>query len=440
MKQRLKLAWMLLCFSVLSVAHAHSGETIHHWKTSQGVPVYFVARPEIPMLDVAVMFPAGSARDGDAWGTAACVGGLLEEGTTQHTATDIAAALDDVGALFDVNVDRDIAVVHLRTLTQAPYGERALALYAELLTTATLPDAAIARVRAQMQDVIRQQRQDPEQVAQDAFYATIYAKQPYGHPSIGTPATVARLMPDDLRAFYRRYYIAENAQLVMVGALTLSQAHAVAEQLSRQLPHGTAAAKLVLNSTTAAQPELFLPMAVAQSAIMMGAQAVDRSDPDYLNLVVANHVLGGGSMNSLLFDVVRNQQGLAYSVFSAFLGMQVKGPFMITLQTRATAVDAALKTVRATLQDYVTQGPSADALALAKRDLIHSFPLKVATNDGVFAQVLVIAFYHLPLDTMLTYPTRVAAVTVNTATAAFKRHVHPATFTTVVVGKERANE
>lgn len=437
MKKRLSLLCVWLSCSVLNVAAAHSGETIHRWQTSQGVPVYFVARPEIPMLDVAMVFSAGSARDGAAWGTAVCVGGLLEEGTTQRNAAQIAAALDDVGAIFDSNVDRDMAVVHLRTLTQAPYAARALALYSELLAGASLPSDAIERVRAQMLDAIHQQQQDPEQVAQEAFYAKVYANQPYGHPTFGTPSTVAALTRDDLLTFYHRYYVAENAKLVMVGALTLAQAKQVAELLARALPHGTAAPALA-PSTPATASALFVPMSVAQSAIIMGEQAITRNDPDYLNLVVANYVLGGGSMNSLLFDIVRNQQGLAYSVASAFLTLAANGPFVISLQTRAPAVRAALNTVQQTLGNYLQQGPSAAALELAKRDLINSFPLKVASNDGVLAHAIVIAFYHLPEDYLLTYPQRVAAVTTRTATQAFQRHVHPHAFTTVVVGSRPA--
>ena len=88
---------------------------IQHWQTTQGIPVYFVRAPEIPMMDVQLVFKAGSAYDGAQYGLANLTNGLFGEGATGLTADQISEKFDAVGAIFSNNVSTDLAAVGLRS-------------------------------------------------------------------------------------------------------------------------------------------------------------------------------------------------------------------------------------------------------------------------------------------------------------------------------------
>ena len=79
---------------------------IQYWQTSQGVPVYFVHAPEIPMIDLQVIFTAGSVYDKDQWGLANITASMLNEGSQQHNADEVANAFDQVGAQYNAKIGR----------------------------------------------------------------------------------------------------------------------------------------------------------------------------------------------------------------------------------------------------------------------------------------------------------------------------------------------
>ena len=107
------LALVLLLVSGIAAAVPE----IQHWRTANGVPVYFIPARELPMVDAQILFNAGSARDGDKPGLARLTNALLEEGAGDWSADDIADRLDRVGAQFSASSARDSAVISLRSLT-----------------------------------------------------------------------------------------------------------------------------------------------------------------------------------------------------------------------------------------------------------------------------------------------------------------------------------
>lgn len=104
---------------------------IQHWNTSTKTPVYFISTPELPILELKIIFDAGSARDGKYPGMAELTHNLLSEGTAQLSAEQVADHFENVGAIFNTSNDQDMAIVSLRTLTQKNFLNPAL----ETLTT-----------------------------------------------------------------------------------------------------------------------------------------------------------------------------------------------------------------------------------------------------------------------------------------------------------------
>lgn len=412
----------------------HAALEIQNWQTPEGAQVVFVESHELPILDVAVNFPAGSARDpaGKA-GLAHLTHGLLDQGAGGITDTTIAHRLADVGAVLSGSFDRDRAGVNLRTLSSAAEKSAALDILTRVLQRPDFPQAVIKREKQRLISAIREAEADPGSVASKAFYRAIYAAHPYAHDETGDPVAIGKLTRGDLQQFYRTHYSAPNAVIALMGDISRAEAEAIAARIASGL--SGAAVVPALPAPVAAQPsDTRIAHPSTQSHVLMGVVGMARSDPDYFPLFVGNYVLGGGGFDSRLMREVRDKRGYAYSAYSYFAPMMEAGPFQLGLQTKLEQTEDALKVARETLRTFIADGPSEADLVQAKSNLTGGFPLRFDSNRKILEYLSVIGFYKLPLDYLDTWIDKVNAVDVAAVKRAFAQRVDPDKLVTVVVG------
>ena len=172
----------------------------------------------------------------------------------------------------------------------------------------------------------------------------------------------------------------------------------------------------------------------AQSHILMGLPAMRRGAPDYFDLLVANHVLGGGGFVSRLMDEIREKRGLAYSAYSYFMPSGDAGPFQAGVQTKKESTAEAVSIMRKTILEFIEKGPTQAELNAAKQNLIGGFPLRIDSNGKLLSNISMMGLHNMPLDYLDTWTAEVNKVTVQSARTAFAKHVNPEKLVTVVVG------
>lgn len=424
---------LLLLLTLVSGLLLAATPQLQSWTTSKGAKVIFVETDALPMLDVRVVFDAGSARDGELAGLAAFTNAMLTEGGGEWDADTLAARLENRGIDMGSGSLRDMAWVSVRTLSEEPTREVAITTLAKVLAEPRFDADAIARVRQQMLVARRQLLQKPGGIASERFYRTLYGDHPYAHPPGGTEQSLQRIHKPQLQEFHRRYYVGANAVIAMVGAVDRKTAERIAEQVTAGLPKGVHAPALS-DPKPVKGGELRQVFPSSQTHILMGQLGIRRGDPDYFPLYVGNHVLGGSSLVSILGDEVRNKRGLSYSVYSYFSAMRAAGPFVMAAQTRNDKADETLRVMRQTLRDFVQQGPSKEALDAAKKNLVGGFPLQIANNGKIVQYIAMIGFYGLPLDWLEQVPRQIQEVTLADVRDAFLRRINPDRNITVVVG------
>ena len=426
----------LLVLAGWTALAAHAALPIQHWTTPEGTRVYFVESHNLPMLDVAVDFHAGSAYDTpDKAGLARLTEVMLDQGAGELSDEDIANRLADVGADLGGHFDRDRAGVTLRTLSSPKERNEALALMIDVLQHPRFPVAAFQRERDRMIAGLKEQEAQPEDVADKAFYRAVYGTHPYGLPESGTPEGLNRLKQEDLADFYAQHYVAAGAVISMIGDLSRNEAEQLAARISAGLPKGPEPAGIA--APTAVKPETIkLSLPSTQSHILMGQQGMSRTDPDYFPLYVGNYVLGGGGFDSRLLEEVRQKRGYAYSAYSYFNPMVQPGPLEIGLQTRQETTDDAMKVARETVQKFVAQGPTEAELTQAKGNLVGGFPLRLDSNKKILEYLAAIGFYRLPLNYLDVWTAKVDAVSLDQVRDAFRRRVKPDALAVVVVGPD----
>ncbi len=424
------LAALLLAFAQLALA----GPAIEHWTTKNGLRVYFVPAPELPMIDIRITFAAGSARDGEQPGVASLTSQMLTQGAGGLSADEIAQAFEDVGARIGTGALRDMSWLSLRTLSDPDYREPALEAFTKVLWSPDFPTADFERSRNQLLLAIKAAEAKPGKIASKAFYKALYGDHPYGSPVEGTKASVEKLGVDDLKVFHQRYFVAANGVLAMTGDLTRAEAEALAERLSSGLQRGEKAPPTPPVPPLDEAKEIRLPFPSRQAHVLMGQVGIERGNPDYYALYLGNHILGGGGFTSRLVKEVRVKRGYAYSVYSYFLLMQAQGPFQLGMQTRGSQVDDAVKVSRDTIAAFLRDGPTAEEIEAAKKNITGGFPLRIASNGDIVEYLAVIGFYGLPLDYLDTFTKHIEAVDGEQIVAAFRKHLQPEKMVTVIVG------
>ncbi len=410
---------------------------IQHWTLDNGARAYFVESHNLPIVDIRLTFDAGGARDGTLAGLARLTNALLDQGNGGQDAGEVAFRLESVGARLSGGSERDMAWLHLRSLTEPQALEQAVDTLALIVGKPDFPPAAFERERSRMLVGLQAVRQSPDELGNRAFYRALYGNHPYGSPPDGTEESLARIERQHVIDFYNRYYSSGNVVIAIVGAIDRAQAEALAERISGALPQGPAAPPLPPVTPRGERHEEQVPFNSAQTHILIGQPALKRDDEDIFAFMVGNHVLGGGGLVSLLTSTMRDKHGLSYSTSSHFVPSAQPGPFVISTQVRNDSADRAIEVLREVFLDFLHNGPTPRQLELAKRNITGGFPLNLNSNRKIVGYLSSIGFYRLPLDYLDTYLERIEAVTAEDVRRAFQRHIDPDTLVIVRVGPQQ---
>lgn len=424
---------VLTCLSLLS-APLFASPDIEHWTTSNGARVYYVHAPELPIVDMRIVFDAGAARDANDSGLAILTNGLLAEGAGGLSADQIAERFESIGAQFGNSAHRDMATLDLRTLSEEKIFNQAVSVLTTIITKPDFPKDAFERERGRLLTTIKRNKQVPGAIADEAFYQAVFGQHPYSLMPTGTEEGINGLTVEKLKAFYEQYYVGRNAIMAIVGDLDRPEAEKLAESVIGSLPEGQSAPNLPEVAALHQAKVVKINHPSAQTHILVGQPGMRRGDPDYFALYVGNHMLGGSGLVARLSDEIREKRGLAYSTYSYFMPMREYGPYTIGVQTKNESSQESLDVLMETVRKFIEEGPTAEELEASKKNITGGFPLRISSNKKIIDYIAMIGFYRLPLDYLDTFNDRVLAVTIEDIKSAFQKRVHPDKMVTVMVG------
>ncbi len=430
---------LILLGCLLTSQISQAAPKIEHWKTANGLAVYYVHVPEIPMFDLRLTFAAGSAYDGDKAGVSNLTTAMLDKGAAGMNADQIAESFESAGAQFSSSSARDMATISLRSLTLKEQMDKSLKTFLAVIGKPDFPEADFARLKKQALIGLQAEKQDPGSVASKAFYKELYGDHPYASPTSGTEETINAMTVADLKDFNKTFLVVNNGQLAIVGDLSRADAEKIATQVSKALESqqkgkGKKAAAIPEVKPLKQAKTVHIPFDSAQAHVMIGQPGDKRGDKDYFTLYLGNHTLGGSGFTSRLMKEIRVKRGLSYSVYSYFIPMREKGPFLLGLQTKLSQTDQAIKLAREELEKFQKDGPTEEEIKASKLNITGGFPLRTASNEDIIGYIAMIAFYDLPLDYLDKFTDTVNAISREQIIDAYKRRIHPDKMLTIIVG------
>jgi zinc protease len=408
-------------------------------RLANGLTVISAHVPGRALLAAQLIFPGGAwTEPADRGGVTLLTARAMPEGTRRRDAIEFVEAAERLGAEIHADASWEALSAALE-VPRSRFGA-ALALLAEMCFEPAFPGDEVNRLRDERLNDLLQAWADPRRRAERVFPETIYSQDsPYRRPLGGIPPTIRPLDRDAIVERHGQLLDPSSATLVVAGDLTGLPVEQLAEQHLGALPAAPAgrgeepAERDVAANPAGAQFVLVDRPGASQSELRIGHIGVPRRSDDFHAISVLNAILGG-TFNSRLNRVIREEKGYTYGIHSSFDMRGHAGPFAIrtAVETAVTApaIVDALQIVRAIRAAPVTD----EELGLARDYLEGVFPLRFESAGQVAGALSGLVVLGLPDDELDRYRPMIARVSRDDVLAAARRRIRPDDLSIVVVG------
>ena len=335
---------------------------IERVKSPGGIEAWVVRDAAVPLIAVDFAFNGGSDQDptGKA-GLASLAASLLDEGAGSLDSKAFQEKLERRAIELGFRASRDAFRGTLRTLKE--HRDEAFDALRLALNEPRFDAEAVERMRAQTLSQLRRNSTNPNDIGSRTWWAAAFPNHPYGHPSSGTPESVATIGVDDLRGYTRRVLARDNLKIAIVGDIDLETAGKLLDSTFGALPAKSDIAPVANVVPQGMGERIVVELDVPQAVVTFGGPGVARSDPDFMAAYVVNHILGGGSFSSRLYSEVREKRGLAYGVSTSLVWLEHSAVLLGGTATRADATGETLGIIEAEFRRLATEGPTQEELA-----------------------------------------------------------------------------
>ncbi|MFE0591933.1 M16 family metallopeptidase [Micromonospora echinospora] len=393
------------------------GGTVRRTVLPSGLRVLTEAIPAMRSVSFGIWVAVGSRDEtGPQSGAAHFLEHLLFKGTHKRSALDISAEIEAVGGETNAFTTKEYTCYYARVLDEdLPL---AIDVMCDLVADSLLEPADVETERGVILEEIAMHDDEPGDEVHDLFARAVYGDHPLGRLISGTEETVTPMTRRQIQGFYRKRYVAPQIVIAAAGNLD----HATVVKLVRQALAGTpldtapAAPAAHRPNTPAVRTKpattLVEPKETEQAHVILGCPGIDRLDERRFALGVLNNVLGGG-MSSRLFQEIREQRGLAYSVYSYASQYADAGLFAVYAGCAPGKLDEVLELTRAELRRVATDGLTEAEVARGKGMSKGSFVLGLEDTGSRMSRLAKGELLYgdlVPVDELLS---RVDAVTVD---------------------------
>jgi zinc protease len=400
-----------------------------------GLTVLVAEQHGLPLVAVRLVVRTGAAADPPGKeGLAALTALLLTKGAGSRSAAEIAETVDFHGGTLEMDHTHDATYLSGSMLSRDR--DILMDLIADAAMHPGFPEEEIVRERERMMASIAQTRENAGYLADTFFNRFLYGPHPYSRPELGTVESIAGLTRHDVVMFHRTYYAPNNAFLVIVGDIREEEAMKKVQQAfqawpKRSLPgmaHPPAPEVRPSTVRVIDKPD------ISQAHVRIGTLGIPRNHPDYIPLLVANTILGGGGFTSRLVDRIRVDRGLTYGIDSQFTPHRERGAFVVSSFTKTETAGALVGAILNELRLFREQGVSASEVQAARHYLLGVFPLSLEGPRALANQLVGMELFGLPMDDIQTYEARIRAVTPDDVMRVIRRYMPDEAWLCVLLG------
>jgi zinc protease len=421
----------LIAAALIAFAVPAQATKIERVVSPGGIEIWLVRDSTVPVIALNFAFRGGGAQDpANKAGVSDLAISTLDEGAGDLDATAFQQRLERKAIELQMQSGRDHIRGTVRTLAENQ--DEAFELLRLALTKPRFDPSAVERMRAQTISRLHRETTNPSSIARRTWSETAFPGHPYGRAVSGTLESVPLITIDDLRDYVRRVLARDTLKVAVVGDIDAAGAGKLIDHAFGALP-----AKAELQPVPPAVMQgrgnrLIVDLDVPQATIMFGAPGIARSDPDFMAAYIVNHILGGGSFTSRLYEEVRERRGLAYGVYTSLAWYEAAALQIGNTATRSDATATTIEVIETEFQRIAKDGPTQDELDKAKTFLQGSFALGLDTSTKIANQLVQMQLDNLGIDYIDRRSALIDAVTLADARRVSKRLFDGGLLTTVV--------
>ncbi|HJU41423.1 MAG TPA: pitrilysin family protein [Vicinamibacterales bacterium] len=393
--------------------------------------------PQVTM-QLIVRGAGGYFDPADHHGLAQFTAANLREGTATKSSAAIAEQLERLAATVAVNtsMSEEDATVSATSLTE--HVDQVLDLVAEIVTAPAFPEQELSRYKAQTRAQLMQQRANPGFLARERFSVVVAGSHPDGRiaPSVEALDKTTR---ESLVAFHKARYVPDHGVIAIAGDISLAEAIKKLESRFAAWKKTGIAAPRVSDPEAIAKPTFSIvarPNSV-QTSLIVGTQAVRRTDPDFYAATVMNKVIGGGPTGRL-FRHLREEKGYTYGAGSNIEAPRWTGVWVASTSVRNEVTEPALTDLVDEVRQMRDVRVPDKEFSDAKRSLVAAFALTLESPQALLQNAIVRWRHGLPADYWDRYAERIMAVNQDQVQAVSKKYLDPSRLQIVAVGNEEA--
>ena len=401
------------------------------FKLKNGLQVMIVENHKLPRVSIQLSIDTPPILEGEKVGTSSLLSSMLGKGSASISKDDFIEEVDFLGARLNFGA-------------LSAYGQslskvypRILELMAEGALNPSFDPEEFDKEKEKIITGLKSNEKSVESIAARLQRAVAYGTDhPYGE--FETPESIEGIALEDVSAFYQKYFVPNNAYLVILGDVDLKEAKKLAKKHFGNWKK--AAAVATYNPAANATDEVainFVDMPNAKQSVVAVQSLVDlkMSDEDYLDALVANKILGGGS-SARLFLNLREDKAYTYGSYSTLGNDKYdKARFRAYASVRNAVTDSAVVQLLEEVDRIQNELVSDKELADAKANYMGSFIMNIEKPETIAAYALNIATENLPDDFYENYLSRLEAVSPKDVLAAAKKYLDINSTQVYVAGK-----
>jgi len=407
-------------------------ERVHRTEGDNGVTVLSEVLPGVRSVAVGVWVRSASVHEEvQQMGVSHLLEHMVFKGTERRNAREIALALESRGGSLDAFTSREYTSYQARVLDEDL--PRALDVLTDLVREPVLRDSDLSLERKVVLEEISTVDDTPDDLVFEVHARTLWPEHPYGYSILGTRETVGALGVEDLRALHRRAYHPRQVVITAAGSLH----HEVLVKLAAKCGWFTSEAgpepRPIAVVPPAQRTQVRVHRDSAQSHIVLGTDTFPHRDERREALLLVNTVLGGG-MSSRLFQRVREELGLAYSVYTHQSFFQETGVTGVYVGTHPSTADQAVDVILSEFRRLAEHGLDATELADAKRQLKGQVTLSLESPVARMYRLATVELYDEPYRTIDQVLADIERASSETVAAVTQEYFDPERVTIVWLG------
>jgi len=403
---------------------------------SNGVVVLIMENHRLPLISIQYNISgAGPLFDpSNTPGLANIAALMLREGTKTKTSVEIAEQSAQLGAEISASAAFGSSATLINASGLSDNFDQWLALTNDVLLNANFPADELNRLKQRLKAQLRQQRANPNFLANERFSKAVYGSYPASVVS-ATNESIDAITSEMLAKWHQDRYKPQNTILGITGDVKAAEILPKLEKALAGWKKDDLKEVLPPNPTPVASKKVFLvdrPGSV-QTTVALGNIAIDRRDPDYIPLTVLNRILGGGPAARLFLNL-REEKGYTYGVYSSFTALKYPGPWRAGGDVRTEVTQGAMTEFFNEFQRIRDQKVPATELEEAKRAIVAGFALSLEKPTELLGYAITRQIYGFPADYWDTYPVKVMAVTAEDIERVARKYINPENVQIVAVG------